>query len=207
MVVLGAGGHASEILDVLSSAYSSTELFLFDDTGAKTIISSRRYSRLLRSATELAKHFHQNPAFCIAVGKPDLRHKLMVMALELGGQPANAVATTAYVSAVAELGVGLNVMHMGYVSPGVTIADGVLLNAGVLIHHDVIIGRYAEISPGAALLGGVRVGPFARIGARAVILPGISVGENAVVGAGAVVISDVMPGAVVVGVPAKPKSI
>jgi acetyltransferase-like isoleucine patch superfamily enzyme len=42
------------------------------------------------------------------------------------------------------------------------------------------------------------------IGVGAIILPGVTVGANAQVGAGAVVTRDVAPGAVVVGVPARP---
>ena len=41
------------------------------------------------------------------------------------------------------------------------------------------------------------------IGANAVILPGVTLGRMSIVGAGAVVTSDVAPGAVVVGVPAR----
>jgi acetyltransferase-like isoleucine patch superfamily enzyme len=43
----------------------------------------------------------------------------------------------------------------------------------------------------------------ASIGSGAVILCGLTIGESAQIGAGAVVLSDVPPGAVVVGVPAR----
>jgi UDP-3-O-[3-hydroxymyristoyl] glucosamine N-acyltransferase len=154
MVILGAGGHANEVLDVLSASYPPAELFLFDDTGADTRILSHRFSRLLRSVQQIEEVFRNNPAFCVAVGKPEIRQKLTELGLRHGGQPANALAQTAYVSPVAETGLGLNIMHMAYISPGATIEDGVLINAGALIHHDVIVGRYTEISPGVVLLGG-----------------------------------------------------
>jgi UDP-3-O-[3-hydroxymyristoyl] glucosamine N-acyltransferase len=155
MIILGAGGHANEILDVLSKSFSSEELFLFDDTGAETKIYNHRFSRLLRSVLQLEEVLRHNPAFCVAVGNPKIRHKLTELALRYGGRPDNAIAQTAYVSPVAEVGTGLNIMHMSYISPGAIIEDGVLINTGALIHHDVIVSQYAEISPGATLLGGV----------------------------------------------------
>lgn len=206
MVILGAGGHANEVLDVLSVSRSSAELFLFDDTGADTNISHNRFFQLLRSELQLKEAFLSDPAFCVAVGNPRIRQKMTALAIRHGGQPENAIAHTAYISPVASIGLGINVMHMAYISPGAIVEEGVLINAGGLIHHDVIVGRYAEISPGATLLGGSTVEPFVRIGARAVIMPGVLVGEGAVVGAGAVVLRNVLPGEVVVGVPAKPQT-
>jgi acetyltransferase-like isoleucine patch superfamily enzyme len=50
---------------------------------------------------------------------------------------------------------------------------------------------------------GVQVGAGAWLGAGAKLLDGVTVGDGAVVGAGAVVRSDVPPGAIAVGVPAK----
>jgi maltose O-acetyltransferase len=41
------------------------------------------------------------------------------------------------------------------------------------------------------------------IGMGAIILPGVTIGDGAIVGAGAVVTSDVAPGTVVRGVPAR----
>lgn len=47
------------------------------------------------------------------------------------------------------------------------------------------------------------IGQDVWIGMGAIILPGVTLGDGAIVGAGAVVTSDVSPGAVVSGVPAR----
>ena len=52
-------------------------------------------------------------------------------------------------------------------------------------------------------VGKVKVGNRCWIGAKAVILKDVELGDGCVVGAGAVVTKSVLPGAVVVGVPAK----
>jgi acetyltransferase-like isoleucine patch superfamily enzyme len=49
----------------------------------------------------------------------------------------------------------------------------------------------------------IAIGNDVVIGANAIVLPGITIGDGAIVGAGAVVTKDVLPFAVVAGVPAK----
>ena len=89
--------------------------------------------------------------------------------------------------------------------------------------RDLEIGEYVGWGPGAKVLGSrhtgepadvpviatdleiapVRVDAWADIGVNAVLLPGVVVGKGAIVGAGAVVTTDVAPGAIVAGVPAR----
>ncbi len=93
----------------------------------------------------------------------------------------------------------------------VTIKCGVQLWDGIRIEDDVFIGPNATFCndkfprskayPAAFLRTTVRRG--ASVGANATILPGVTVGEGAMVGAGAVVPTDVPPGAIVVGNPAR----
>ena len=49
----------------------------------------------------------------------------------------------------------------------------------------------------------IRIGRDVWIGGGAVVLPGVTIGDRSVVGAGSVVVSDVPPGTVVVGNPAR----
>ena len=83
----------------------------------------------------------------------------------------------------------------------ITICDNVVLGDGVRICcHD---GSSVERT-GAIWVAPVYIGERAYIGSASVILPGVTIGADAVVAAGAVVSEDVMPGAVVAGVPARP---
>ncbi len=49
----------------------------------------------------------------------------------------------------------------------------------------------------------IAIGADVWVGTGAIILPGVSIGAGAIIGAGAVVTKDVLPGAVVKGVPAR----
>lgn len=78
----------------------------------------------------------------------------------------------------------------------------ILFNA--VVQHGCRIGEFVTICAGAVLSGEVTVGDEVLIGAGAVVKHGgLTIGDGAVVGAGAVVTSDVAPGEIVTGVPAR----
>jgi len=87
--------------------------------------------------------------------------------------------------------------HVGYGGIGTVIHKDVRVGLDCLISHGVTIG-------GTGTRQGVPVlGDRVHVGTGAVILGPIYVGNDVVIGANTVVISDVLPGQVVVGVPAR----
>ncbi len=92
-----------------------------------------------------------------------------------------------------QLGGGLMIPHPN----GVVIHPEATIGPNCLVFHQVTIGTRGP-RQGAPTIGGHVV-----IGAGAKILGPVSVGDHARIGANAVVISDVPPGAVAVGVPAR----
>jgi serine O-acetyltransferase len=99
----------------------------------------------------------------------------------------------------------------------VCIGDPVLIEGGIYLPHgQVVIDGFTVIGAGARIrpfvtiglvegsLKGPTIGPGVRIGTGAKLIGPLVVGADANIGANAVVISDVEPGAVVVGVPARP---
>jgi serine O-acetyltransferase len=81
---------------------------------------------------------------------------------------------------------------------------------GVILHKDARIGRDVLISPGVVLggrsgrPGAPHVGDGVKIGVGAKLLGAIRIGDHAIIGANAVVLSDVAPGEMVAGIPARP---
>jgi acetyltransferase-like isoleucine patch superfamily enzyme len=76
------------------------------------------------------------------------------------------------------------------------------LHLNVTVHHEVEIGDFCTIGPGAQLLGKVSIGENSYVGAGAIIRQRCVIGRNVKIGAGAVVVSDIPDNITVVGVPA-----
>jgi acetyltransferase-like isoleucine patch superfamily enzyme len=100
-----------------------------------------------------------------------------------------------------------------FVNYGVCIADPTYLRIGsnVVLSDCTILGHDGSAQVLATAygipldaVGKVDIKDNVFVGWGAIIMPGVTIGPNAVVGAGAVVTKDVLPGTVVVGVPARP---
>lgn len=205
MVIVGAGGHAVEVLEVLLSAKYSNKIAVYDDVN--DFIHSSFESNgcvWLNTKHQLKEWLINDPSFVVATGNPTLRNKLFEQMLQLNGIGKSVIAKTAHISAVeVEIGPSCNFMHNVLVSSRVKIGKAVLINAGCSIHHDVIIGDYCEIGPGVRVLGNVTLEEQVFIGSNAVILPGVSICAQAKIGAGAVVTTSIVQAGTYVGMPAK----
>ena len=82
----------------------------------------------------------------------------------------------------------------------ISVGDDTVISAGSrILAHDASLHRHL----GRTLVAPVSIGKSVYVGADSIVLPGVSIGDRAIVGAGSVVTSDVPPGVVVAGVPAR----
>lgn len=203
MVIVGAKGHAKEVLAILEDNQYRGEIFFFDDVSKD--LPGLMYGKfpVITSLADVEKVLTQDRTFILGTGKPALRKKLFDI-FNAFAEPVSLISRTAIIGQhEVALGKGINIMFQAFISNNATVGEGVLINSSVHIHHDVSVGAFCELAPGVKLLGGAKIGAYSFIGANAVILPGVRVGAKVVIGAGAVVNKDVPDSTMVVGVPAK----
>lgn len=206
MLILGAGGHAKEVIDVLLSNCYKGEIALFDNMTPNNNWPNmyKSYCRI-QSDTELKSWFNKNGnQFIVGIGGIASRKILWDKAIINGGVPKTLIAKNAVIGySEVDLGEGTTIMQLAFVSSCVRIGKACLINTRANIHHDVTIGSFCEISPAATLLGKVCLGQNVFIGSGAIVLPKVSIGDNCIIGAGAIVTKDVPDNVMIKGNPAR----
>ena len=205
ITVMGAGGHAREIRDIVEESARQPALRVANfhvEAGFEP--SSDELARLTARVSSGVPVGRVGERYVCGVGDPHVRQRLSLLA-ETGGLTAMSIVST-YARVVSHIpeGRGAVVFPMAFVSSDTHIGMHVHINAGSTVSHDSVIEDYATLGPGCLVTGGAHIGAFAVLGAGSMVLPGRRIGENATVGAGAVVTHDVPDGVTVAGVPARP---
>jgi sugar O-acyltransferase (sialic acid O-acetyltransferase NeuD family) len=199
LVIYGCGGHGKVVADIALSRGLVIAGFVDDGVpGGEKVLGLS----ILGGVGWLEAH---GPEVMVALGIGDkhARYRVYQLCITLGIPVATLIHPNATVAASARLGVGVVVMAQAVINPDARIDEGAIINSGAVVEHDCEIGAFAHLAPNATLGGAVRIGALAHVGLGASVLPGKSIGDDAVVGAGAVVLTDIPPGVVVVGVPAR----
>jgi UDP-perosamine 4-acetyltransferase len=200
VVIIGAGGHAKVVIDLLNS--SGVPIFGLTDVDG----SPRRIlgAPVLGNDEILPSLFTQGVRHAfVALGDNRLRLAMGTRVHALGFDLVNAISPRATISPSARLGRGVAIMAGAVINADAQIGDLAIINTGAGVDHDTFVGRGSHVGPGAAVAGGVHIGSGALLGVGSSVAPGCSIGEGATIGAGACVIDDIAPDLVAVGVPAR----
>jgi len=136
---------------------------------------------------------------------PKIREKLVSYYSTLGYKYQLLISKQAKISKSAKIGDGTIVQYGVNISSEVIIGKFVKCNTLSNVMHNSKIGDYTTIAPNAVILGNVSIGERCYIGANATILPNIMIGDDVTIGAGSVITKDVGAGKTVYGVPGKEK--
>jgi sugar O-acyltransferase (sialic acid O-acetyltransferase NeuD family) len=207
LVVIGAGGHGSEILTYLRAAEQEIELLGFVDDNLP--VGPWRGSRILGGISELDR-LTGDPRrmirYITAVGSNEMRRRLVTQLENFGKanlRPWTLCHPTAIIGNDVVIDDGTCLAPGSIVTANAKIGRHVIMNVKASVSHDCVVGDFANLNPGVTVCGNVKIGDGCYIGAGATIIDKVAIGEWTVVGAGAVVISDLPPRVTAVGVPAR----
>jgi len=204
VLIIGAGGHAQVVADILlRMRESGTDLmpigYLDDDPSL--IGRNLLGSSVLGNIASLSETAHD--AVIVAIGDNKVRQRLFLSLQAQGEQFAVAQHPRAVIAPDVTIGPGSMICAGVVINPGSVIGANVILNTGCTVDHHNHIGDHVHIAPGVHLGGQVHIGEGTLIGIGATVMPQRKVGAWSVVGAGALVHTDLPDHVVAVGTPAK----
>lgn len=195
VVILGHGGHARVVLDVLHCMGREVAGILTPDLPPG---SDWQGVPVLGDDDWLHGPQAADHVYAVGIGmlphRPDLRARLYSRLCALGLAVPALVHPSAILARDVQVGEGAQIMAGVIIQPGTLLGEDVLLNTGARIDHHCRLGNHTHVAPGAVLCGEVRVGEGAFIGAGATVIQGVSIGDRAQVAAGATVVRNIEAG-------------
>jgi sugar O-acyltransferase (sialic acid O-acetyltransferase NeuD family) len=196
LIVFGGGGQGKTVIDLVRTVALYRVVGVIDDglpagsqvLGVPVLGGGDRlpelYQRGIRQAVNAVG----------GIGNPAVRVRVFDRIARAGFSFPSLVHPSVVVEPSAVLEAGVQILAQSYIGSDARIGFGTLINAGVIVSHDCVIGRCVNLSPGAALAGNVTVGDFAQIGMNATVNLGIQVGSLARIGNGATIKTHVPEG-------------
>lgn len=141
----------------------------------------------------------------VALGEGAARAAAQAALAAQGYALPSLVHPTAFVDPTAQIGAGTHVCAFAFIGPGAVLGDGVIVNTHSAVDHESRVEDFATLSPAVAVAGRCLIGSGAFLGIGAKVSHGLKIGAMAQLGAGAVALTEVPPGVLAIGIPARLK--
>ena len=202
VILIGGGGHASVVLDVLRRLGHHVVGFAAPSPdGARVAVP------YLGPDEEVVARYESGAATAaFGVVKVDVgsaRTRVLDIFARAGFPMPPIVAPTATVHAGVEMGEGSVVLDGAVVATGSRLGRGCIVNTNASVDHDCRLGDDVHVAPGATVGGDVRIGAGSLVGAGATVIHGLRVCGGVLVGAGATVVRDIDAADTYLGTPAR----
>lgn len=202
VVLIGGGGHAKVLLDVLLT--EGVKIWGILD---KSPPAGELYGIPIIGDDDDIGEFAPSEVILVnglgSTDIPGLRRRIYETFTSQGYKFRCVLHRSAQISRRAILDDGVQIMAGAVVNIGSRIGKNSIINTGATIDHDCRIGEHTHIAPGCTISGGVTVGNNTHIGTGTTIIQKINIGNNVLIGAGSLILNDVPDNVVVYGVPAK----
>ena len=191
IIILGAGGHAKVVADVLvKSGYEIIGLVTPDKEKDSLCFGYRIIGDEDVLDSYLDREFLLANGIGFLPGKP-LRWNLAKKMRDKGYSFVNVIHPSAIIADDAILDEGVQVMAGSIIQPGVHIGRDTIINTGACIDHDCSIGKNCHLAPGVTLSGDVQVDDGVHIGTGSSVIQSKRIGAGTVIAAASVIYNDI----------------
>jgi sugar O-acyltransferase (sialic acid O-acetyltransferase NeuD family) len=204
IVIIGAGGFALEVMDLINSINLHNNQFtivgFLDDSKTGFVVDEHK---IIGKTSDL--HKFKDCKIVIAITNPITREKYFTILDDSKMITPNLIHPNAEISIYAKIkeNSGVIVNSFAQVSAKSILNRGVIIDSNVYIGHESEIDNFATIYPSSSISGNTRIGHHTEIGLGSKIIQGLTIGSNTFVGAGSTVVNDLPNNVIAVGTPCK----
>ena len=188
MFIIGCGGHARSVANIVLENYPDTEITFIDD-------NAREEETIMGFA--VVKTMQPKHNIFVAIGDNYKRSQVA-----RGKQLCSIISRTATVSPDAIIENGCFIGAGAHVGPFAHIGRGSIINTNAVVEHDVKIGNFCHLAPNVTVCGKSRLGNFVFLGAGSSVKDNIDICRDVTVGAGGVVVKSITRSGTYIGIPA-----
>lgn len=204
IVILGAGGHAKVLIEIIKKLEQYQILGYTDkiDRGPVLGVNYLGNDSILIDI----KRKYQNCKAVIGVGTISIsssRQRIYEMLKNIGFELPVIVSKDAIVNEGAHIKEGAVLLEGAIANVNSVIGKCAIINTKAEVGHDSVVGDFVHLAAGANLGGGVEIGDNCVIGVGTKVIQLKKIVADTLIGAGSIVISDIMIKGIYFGVPAR----
>lgn len=196
IILLGSGGHARSVVDVIESM-DTYDIYGFVDVAEKGSSAYRGY-KMIGHDDNLQEIYDSGIRYaCVCVGylgQGRIRDGIYRRLKQIGFELPVLIDPTAVLARDARVGEGTFIGKKVVVNSKAVVGKMAIINTSAVVEHDCRIGDYCHISVNSTLCGEVHIEDRSFVGAGATVIQKIRVGKDCVIGAGSIVVHNLEDG-------------
>lgn len=204
IIIIGVGGHAKVLLDILKLQNRNVIGFIDKDEALKDFLV---HDVPVLGNDEVLNDYNRSSIVLVngigSVKSMELRKKIYNNYKEKGFHFETVVHDSAVISSNVILEEGCQILAGAVISCGCKIGENSIINTKVSVDHESVVGKHTHIAPGCTICGGVAIGNETHIGSGSIVIQLCKIGTKCLVGAGSLVLKDISDNSKVFGRPEK----
>jgi sugar O-acyltransferase (sialic acid O-acetyltransferase NeuD family) len=200
IIIFGAGGQASIIIDIIEKQKKYDLLGIFVDTPEMQGTQFMGYPVLGKIAD-----FYGSNKGIVAIGDNFSRRLVVNKIREINKyfQFITVIHPSAIIGKNVTIGDGTVIVAGSVINTNAIVGNHCIINTQSSVDHDVTFGNFSTAAPGSHIGGNANIGTLSTISMGANVIQKINIGNGTLIGAGSTVIHDIPDGVLAFGTPAK----
>jgi UDP-N-acetylbacillosamine N-acetyltransferase len=141
IIILGAGGYAKTVADILQQNKTYTQISFLDDT--------KTGANILGKCSEYIKFKNENTDMYPAFGNNEVRAKWFKTLQQENINIPTIIHNSVYISPTVKIEKGTVVLPKAIINTNCVVKQGCIVNCGAIIDHDCVLEEFVHICIGA----------------------------------------------------------